>query len=560
MARLAPMLVAALPGLALGVLALEVLSKPVLQVAVGAAVVLAAGWQMRHRARSGRARGAGGRCAAAWAAGLTSGALTTSISVSGPPIVLWLEALGLRPAELRASLAASFLALNLAGGVVVVVAGGTGAVRLDVLAAAPRAVAGGPRAGHAGVPPPRGAALLAGGAGPGGLRRAGEPGGGGAVALRRLGCRASCVRRSVRSSRALECVWLSAHSASDTARDLSRAQDARTAPYDTAGAPGAIELAPRRPRCEHVFVSMVICVLYPRFELLAALGDRRALLSEPAALAPEAGREQVVGEVSAPAEAFGVVRGHAAGRGARALSGPPSRASRPRGLALAVGSRARPARGDRGGGGVGSLGGGLLRGAAARGHPRGPPRRGAGGRPPGARAGGALRGGAQPLRRPRRGAPGPAAPARAPAAAPPGERSWSRSGPRGSSSLRCRSRSCAPGQSCRRCRRSSSSSGSGRWASSPRFPRGRWPSGSGTRGCWRSTWPGAATRSSSRGGRPSRSASGSTCPRPPPASSSSVPWSCSWPGCSPGASDGGARSGGSPCPRASWPEAPGGWR
>jgi protein ImuB len=55
--------------------------------------------------------------------------------------------------------------------------------------------------------------------------------------------------------------------------------------------------------------TMVVCVLYPRFELLAALGDRRALLAEPAALAPEAGREQVVGEVSAPAEAFGVVRG-----------------------------------------------------------------------------------------------------------------------------------------------------------------------------------------------------------------------------------------------------------
>ena len=54
---------------------------------------------------------------------------------------------------------------------------------------------------------------------------------------------------------------------------------------------------------------MVVCVLYPRFELLAALGDRGALLSEPAALAPEAGREQVVGEVSAPAEAYGVVPG-----------------------------------------------------------------------------------------------------------------------------------------------------------------------------------------------------------------------------------------------------------
>lgn len=53
----------------------------------------------------------------------------------------------------------------------------------------------------------------------------------------------------------------------------------------------------------------IVCVLYPRFELLAALGDRRALLSEPAAVAPEAGREQMVGEVSAPAEAYGIVRG-----------------------------------------------------------------------------------------------------------------------------------------------------------------------------------------------------------------------------------------------------------
>jgi protein ImuB len=83
-------------------------------------------------------------------------------------------------------------------------------------------------------------------------------------------------------------------------------------------------LAPGSPRCRpfesqptlhtadpdaNMCSVMVICVLYPRFELLAALGDRRALLSEPAALAPEAGREQMVGEVSAPAEAFGVVRG-----------------------------------------------------------------------------------------------------------------------------------------------------------------------------------------------------------------------------------------------------------
>jgi protein ImuB len=54
---------------------------------------------------------------------------------------------------------------------------------------------------------------------------------------------------------------------------------------------------------------MVVCVLLPRFALLAALADRRELLAGPVALAPEAGRQQVVGEVSAVAEAHGVVAG-----------------------------------------------------------------------------------------------------------------------------------------------------------------------------------------------------------------------------------------------------------
>ena len=54
---------------------------------------------------------------------------------------------------------------------------------------------------------------------------------------------------------------------------------------------------------------MIVCVLYPRFELLAAVGDRRPMLTEPVALAPEAGREQVIGEASAAAEAFGVTPG-----------------------------------------------------------------------------------------------------------------------------------------------------------------------------------------------------------------------------------------------------------
>jgi uncharacterized protein len=121
---LAPMLLAALPGLALGAVALTQLSKEVLQVTVGVAVIAAAGWQLRQR-RGARVRRLGG--VAGLAAGFASGALTTSISVSGPPLVLWLEAHGVRPEEFRASLAASFLALNVTGGAVLLAAEGLGA-------------------------------------------------------------------------------------------------------------------------------------------------------------------------------------------------------------------------------------------------------------------------------------------------------------------------------------------------------------------------------------------------------------------------------------------------
>jgi len=54
---------------------------------------------------------------------------------------------------------------------------------------------------------------------------------------------------------------------------------------------------------------MIVCVLAPRFELAVAAGGREALLGRPAALAPEPGREQRVGEVSAAAAGFGVRAG-----------------------------------------------------------------------------------------------------------------------------------------------------------------------------------------------------------------------------------------------------------
>jgi protein ImuB len=50
---------------------------------------------------------------------------------------------------------------------------------------------------------------------------------------------------------------------------------------------------------------MIVCVLVPRFELLSAAPDRELLL-RPAALAPEPGREQAVGEVSGAAEGYGI--------------------------------------------------------------------------------------------------------------------------------------------------------------------------------------------------------------------------------------------------------------
>lgn len=54
---------------------------------------------------------------------------------------------------------------------------------------------------------------------------------------------------------------------------------------------------------------MVVAVLLSRFELVIAAGGRAALARGPAALAPEPGREQHVGEVSSSAEAFGVHKG-----------------------------------------------------------------------------------------------------------------------------------------------------------------------------------------------------------------------------------------------------------
>jgi uncharacterized protein len=99
------LLVPAVPGLAGGVVVLAALSKDALQVGVGLAVIAAAGWQRRWTPV---------RIPAA-VAGFMSGVLTTSISVNGPPLALWLESERVSPASFRATLAAAFLLLDVAG-------------------------------------------------------------------------------------------------------------------------------------------------------------------------------------------------------------------------------------------------------------------------------------------------------------------------------------------------------------------------------------------------------------------------------------------------------------
>lgn len=55
--------------------------------------------------------------------------------------------------------------------------------------------------------------------------------------------------------------------------------------------------------------AMIVCILLPRFALTTAAGGRAGLATGPVALAPEPGREQFIGEVSAAAEVFGVRAG-----------------------------------------------------------------------------------------------------------------------------------------------------------------------------------------------------------------------------------------------------------
>jgi uncharacterized membrane protein YfcA len=115
----------AVPGLAVGVVVLLALSKEALQIGVGVVVVAAAVWQLWQGAAALRL--------SATVAGFTSGVLTTTLGVNGPPLALWLEAERVRPAVFRATLAAAFLILDIAGIALIVSKEGVDTVDLGQL-------------------------------------------------------------------------------------------------------------------------------------------------------------------------------------------------------------------------------------------------------------------------------------------------------------------------------------------------------------------------------------------------------------------------------------------
>ena len=224
--------------------------------------------------------------------------------------------------------------------------------------------------------------------------------------------------------------------------------------------------------CEHVFV--IVCVLLPRFALAVAAGGREVLAAGPVALAPEPGRDQLIGEVSAAAEAYGVRAGLRLGE---ALARCPTLrlvAPDPVGVADAWDARVRALEGIGaavepgppgtawfGAGGLRTLHGGTLEGVLAA------TRRALEGAGPARRGAFALRrlGGRRPRARTAAGD------------RPDGRRRAGRL--HGAAARRC---SCSRVQRSRCCRMRSSASGSAPSASWPSCRAPRWPTASAAAG------------------------------------------------------------------------------
>ncbi len=133
----AVMLAWAAPGALAGVAVLRSLSPVALQVAVTLGVI---GTLAARRVRRAHVPG--------WAAGLAAGALTTSTTTSGPPLLLHLLGRGVPPVSLRDSITACFLGLSTLGAIALWATGTLALPDAALVAALVPAVAAGHLAGR----------------------------------------------------------------------------------------------------------------------------------------------------------------------------------------------------------------------------------------------------------------------------------------------------------------------------------------------------------------------------------------------------------------------------
>jgi uncharacterized membrane protein YfcA len=112
---------AALPGVILGALIVSHAPKAPMQLSVGLAILLAVLFRLHE---PGRLTALASPAAGA-ATGIVAGALTTTVGINGPPLVVWLRARRATLAQLRDTLAIIFLTLNLAAIPSVAAQGGT---------------------------------------------------------------------------------------------------------------------------------------------------------------------------------------------------------------------------------------------------------------------------------------------------------------------------------------------------------------------------------------------------------------------------------------------------
>ena len=103
---------AALPGILLGAFILRVIAKEPLQILVGALIIAAAGVQLLKRTGP-RLEAKGGLGLAV--CGFIAGTMNSATSMGGPALALWMRGRRLTVNEVRDTLAACFLVLNVAG-------------------------------------------------------------------------------------------------------------------------------------------------------------------------------------------------------------------------------------------------------------------------------------------------------------------------------------------------------------------------------------------------------------------------------------------------------------